>query len=309
MHSQLRRSLLALAVALPFASTSSAQTYPTKPITIVVTQGTGSGSDTMARLIGGYLGPALGGNVVVENRAGASGIIGHQYVAGAAPDGYTLLFSSTAGLFVVPVINPNAKYGLADYVPVAPVRRAPFAVLVANTPTAPKTLAELISTLRSKPQSHASAGVGTMTHLGSELLLRTLYNYFRSGTSHRLRIALQIKGLDYEYVAVNLRSEEHLQPAFKALNPQGLLPALVDDDQVMIQSPAILEWLEEKHPTPAPCFGLRRTGCQGLVPQVESARRFQVDLAPYPRILEVEQACLSLSAFATTGPSLQPDAV
>jgi len=126
----------------------------------------------MARLIGGYLGPALGGNVVVENRAGASGIIGHQYVAGAAPDGYTLLFSSTAGLFVVPVINPNAKYSLADYVPVAPVMRAPFAVLVANTPTAPKTLAELISTLRSKPQSYASAGVGTMTHLGSELLLR-----------------------------------------------------------------------------------------------------------------------------------------
>jgi len=172
MHSQLRRSLLALAVALPFASTSSAQTYPTKPITIVVTQGTGSGSDTMARLIGGYLGPALGGNVVVENRAGASGIIGHQHVAGAAPDGYTLLFSSTAGLFVVPVINPNAKYSLADYVPVAPVMRAPFAVLVANTPTAPKTLAELISTLKSKPQSYASAGVGTMTHLGSELLLR-----------------------------------------------------------------------------------------------------------------------------------------
>ena len=210
-----------------------------------------------------------------------------------------------------------------------------------------------------------------------------LYNYFRSGTSHRLRIALNIKGLDYEYVAVNLRSEEHLQPAFKALNPQGLLPALVDDDGVMIQSPASLEWLEEKHPTPALlpadlrgrarvrslaalvgcdihpvnnrrvleylrrvlgcdqasvrawcstwiqagfdsletllaadphrgayCFGNAPTLADVyLVPQVESARRFQVDLAPYPRILAVEQACLSLSAFASAGPSLQPDAV
>lgn len=211
----------------------------------------------------------------------------------------------------------------------------------------------------------------------------TLYNYFRSGTSHRLRIALNIKGLDYEYVAVNLRSEEHLQPAFKALNPQGLLPALVNDDQVMIQSPAILEWLEEKHPAPALlpadlqgrarvrslaavvgcdihpinnrrileylrrvlgcdeaavmawcatwiqsgfdsletllaadphrgvyCFGNAPTLADVyLVPQVESARRFQVDLAPYPRILAVEQACLLLPAFASAGPSLQPDAV
>jgi tripartite-type tricarboxylate transporter receptor subunit TctC len=93
-------------------------------------------------------------------------------VAKAPADGYTLLFTSTAGLFVVPVMNSNAKYSLTDYEPVAPVMRAPFAVLVANNPTAPKTMAELISTVKSKPQSFASAGVGTMTHLGSELVMR-----------------------------------------------------------------------------------------------------------------------------------------
>ena len=126
----------------------------------------------MARMLAGYLSPLLGQSVVVENRAGASGIIGHQSVAKAPADGYTLLFTSTAGLFVVPVMNPNAKYSLADYEPVAPVMRAPFAVLVANNATAPKTMAELISTVKSKPQSFASAGVGTMTHLGSELVMR-----------------------------------------------------------------------------------------------------------------------------------------
>jgi tripartite-type tricarboxylate transporter receptor subunit TctC len=126
----------------------------------------------MARLLAGYLSPALGQSVVVENRAGASGILGHQSVSRASPDGYTLLFTSTAGLFVVPVMNPNARYSLADYTPVAPVMRAPFAVLVANTPTAPKTLAELLAAVRAKPQNFASAGVGTMTHLGSELVLR-----------------------------------------------------------------------------------------------------------------------------------------
>ena len=172
MHSALRRILITAALCTSLTPTAWADTYPSKPITLVVTQGVGSGSDVTARLLAGYLGPLLGQTVVVENRAGASGIIGHQSVARAAPDGYTLLFTSTAGLFVVPVMNPNAKYGLGDFTPVAPVLRAPFAVLVANTPAAPKTLGELLTSLRVKPQSYASAGVGTMTHLGSELVLR-----------------------------------------------------------------------------------------------------------------------------------------
>jgi tripartite-type tricarboxylate transporter receptor subunit TctC len=174
MYTALKQTLIGLtsAAALLFSQAAWSQAYPQKPITLVVTQGTGSGSDVMARLLAGYLSPLLGQSVVVENRAGASGIIGHQSVAKAPADGYTLLFTSTAGLFVVPVMNPNAKYSLADYEPVAPVMRAPFAVLVANNATAPKTMAELISMVKSKPQSYASAGIGTMTHLGSELVMR-----------------------------------------------------------------------------------------------------------------------------------------
>ena len=76
------------------------------------------------------------------------------------------------------------------------------------------------------------------------------YSYFRSGTSYRLRIALNLKGLEAEYVPVDLTSEEHLEPEFKAINPQGLVPALVHDRKVLIQSPAIIEWLEERYPTP-----------------------------------------------------------
>ena len=174
MHLVLKKALLGLtsAMAFIFSLPAWSQAFPQKSITVVVTQGPGSGSDVMARLLAGYLSPLLGQSVVVENRAGASGIIGHQSVAKAPADGYTLLFTSTAGLFVVPVMNPNAKYSLADYEPVAPVMRAPFAVLVANNASAPKTMAELISAVKSKPQSFASAGVGTMTHLGSELVMR-----------------------------------------------------------------------------------------------------------------------------------------
>jgi tripartite-type tricarboxylate transporter receptor subunit TctC len=174
MYPTLKRALIGLtsAMVVMCSHTTWAQAFPTKPVTLVVTQGPGSGSDVMARLLAGYLTPLIGQTVVVENRAGASGIIGHQSVAKAPADGYTLLFTSTAGLFVVPVMNSNAKYSLADYEPVAPVMRAPFAVLVANNPSAPKTMTELISMVKSKPQSFASAGVGTMTHLGSELVMR-----------------------------------------------------------------------------------------------------------------------------------------
>ena len=209
-----------------------------------------------------------------------------------------------------------------------------------------------------------------------------LYNFFRSGTSHRLRIALNLKGLTAEYVAVDLRTEEHLGAVFKALNPQGLVPALVVDEAVLIQSPAIIEWLEERYPTPALlpanpqdrarvralaaivgcdihpinnrrileylrktlgcdeaavlawcatwinegfaaleallaadtqrgqfCFGHTPTLADAyLVPQVESARRFKVDLAPYPNIVAIDTACAALEAFRLAAPSQQPDA-
>jgi maleylpyruvate isomerase len=210
-----------------------------------------------------------------------------------------------------------------------------------------------------------------------------LYSFFRSGTSHRLRIALNLKGLPVDYVPVDLRTEQHAQPAFKAVNPQGLVPALEQDDgRVLIQSPAIIEWLEETHPEPAllPRDPLERArvralaaivGCDihpinnrriletlrrrfgadeaavntwcadwitagfdaietllaadqargdfcvgqaptladvYLVPQVESARRFKVDLSPYPLIRAVDAACARLDAFQRAAPAAQPDA-
>ncbi len=77
-----------------------------------------------------------------------------------------------------------------------------------------------------------------------------LYGFFRSGTSHRLHIALNLKGLAYETVPVDLRRDEHLSDAYRALNPQGLVPALEVDGRVLTQSPAILEWLDERYLEP-----------------------------------------------------------
>ena len=76
----------------------------------------------------------------------------------------------------------------------------------------------------------------------------TLYGYFRSSTSYRTRIAMNLKGLDYDYIAVNLAQDEQLESVFKAINPQGLVPVVKADDLLLYQSPAILEWLEEVYP-------------------------------------------------------------
>lgn len=77
-----------------------------------------------------------------------------------------------------------------------------------------------------------------------------LYNQCRSGPSHRVRIALALKGVDYEYVPVDLRGGAQRSDEFLAVNPQGLVPVLIADDQVLTQSSAILEWLEERFPLP-----------------------------------------------------------
>ncbi len=76
----------------------------------------------------------------------------------------------------------------------------------------------------------------------------TLYGYFRSSTSYRTRIAMNLKGLDYDYIAVNLAQDEQLEAAFQSINPQGLVPVLQADDLLLYQSPAILEWLEDIYP-------------------------------------------------------------
>lgn len=172
-----RRRLLVAAAsaalgALPGAAAMAADDQ-TQPVTIVLGQGPGSGSDVLMRLLAGPLTAALGQPVVVENRTGGGGIVAHESVLrGGARGAQPFIYSSTASLFVVPHINPAATYRYTDFLPVAPINESPFAVLVADEAQAPQTLAELVAQLKPGKAAYASAGTGTMTHLGSELLLR-----------------------------------------------------------------------------------------------------------------------------------------
>lgn len=210
-----------------------------------------------------------------------------------------------------------------------------------------------------------------------------LHGYFRSGTSYRTRLALNWKGVEYQYVAVNLATGEQHSDAYKSLNPQGLVPALEVDGQVLTQSVSILEWIEETFPERPllPIDPIERArvrafaaaiGCDihplqnlrilkkarelsgddaeagpawarhwislgfdaleqlakqadgqngfifgdgptlaeiYLLPQMFNARRFGVDLTPYPRLVAADEAARALPEFDRAAPENQPDAV
>lgn len=207
-----------------------------------------------------------------------------------------------------------------------------------------------------------------------------LHGYFRSSAAYRTRIALNLKGLEYEQHAVDLRTGAQRSEAYLKLNPQGLVPALEVDGAVITQSSAILEWLDETWPEPAlmPADALGRAQVRGmigliasdihplnnlrvltalrgtfgadqaqidawaggwmvpgfqaltaltkkqgagwlhgdtptladcyLIPQLYSARRFNVDLTPFPALTAIEDRAQAHPAFAAAHPDRQPDA-
>jgi len=163
----------AVAALTPF-TTARSQSWPSGPVRIVVPGGAGSGTDVIARLLAGFLTPELGKQVIVENKAGASGIIAHEHVAQAAPDGNTFIFSATASLMIVPTLTPSAMFRFSDFVPVASVLRTPYLVLVREAAGVPATFAELAANLKKNSLNYSATGNGTMTHLTAALMLRTM---------------------------------------------------------------------------------------------------------------------------------------
>src|SRR4051812_18216176 len=151
---------------------ASAQSYPDRPVHLVVAFVPGGATDTMARQILGELSVALGQPVVVENRPGANGYLGWNYVASAAPDGYTLLLAENA-LAMSQALYRKASTGfdpLKQYVAIASVANSPMVLVVANGVKA-NTIAELVALSRAGPQkmNYASAGIGSVTHLVMEV--------------------------------------------------------------------------------------------------------------------------------------------
>jgi tripartite-type tricarboxylate transporter receptor subunit TctC len=149
---------------------AQAQSYPSRPIRLVVPFPAGGATDLLARAITQKLSAQLGQQIVVDNKAGAGGTLGSAEAAKAAPDGYTLLIATSSTHAVGPHLNPKLGYKVEeDFTPVAHVANAANVVLV--TPSLPvKDIKELIALAKSKPGqlNYASSGNGTIVHLSSE---------------------------------------------------------------------------------------------------------------------------------------------
>jgi tripartite-type tricarboxylate transporter receptor subunit TctC len=166
--------LIALCVAATSASVQG-QTYPTRSVRLVVGFTPGGGVDINARLLASKLSELLGQPVIVDNRPGAGTNIANEYVAKAAPDGYTLLMGSPA-IAINMALYKNLSYdALRDFVAVSIFSESPN-ILVVNSSSPAKSMSELIALARAKPGvlNYSSAGAGTTQHLVGELLkLRT----------------------------------------------------------------------------------------------------------------------------------------
>jgi tripartite-type tricarboxylate transporter receptor subunit TctC len=165
------KHLFAGAAALAFSFFAWGQDYPAKPIRVVVPFGAGGGTDIMTRLITEEMSKSLGRSVVVENRPGGGTVIGAEVVARAAPDGYTLLSTSSATYAINPSLYPKLPYDpLADFAPIAFTGRFTVAVIV-NADFPAKTLKEFVAAAKAKPGqiAYASPGPTSGTRLGMEL--------------------------------------------------------------------------------------------------------------------------------------------
>lgn len=165
-------AMLGLGTALRPVTANAATKWPSRPIRLVVPASAGSGPDLFARPLADVLGKRLGQSIVIDNKAGATGIIGNDIVAKAAPDGQTLLFTYAATVVINQTLQPKMPYdGLRDLVPIAQVGAGGnFLAVVPDFPA--RNLKEFVAHVRAKPDAYdyASWGIGSGGHLTMEAL-------------------------------------------------------------------------------------------------------------------------------------------
>jgi tripartite-type tricarboxylate transporter receptor subunit TctC len=162
----------AAVLAAAFAPLAAAQPYPTRPVRLIVPYPPGGPTDFVGRTVAQKLSETLGQQVVVDNRPGASAMIGHELGAKAAPDGYTLLFATGGGMVIAPLAVAKPAYDAAkDFAAVSLLVISPQ-IIVAHPSFPASNIKELIAAAKAKPGAYnfASVGTGSPNHLGGELI-------------------------------------------------------------------------------------------------------------------------------------------
>lgn len=173
IHSQTSLIALAAAIALPLHAQprQEATVAFTQPIRFVVPNAPGGPTDTVARIVGQKLAERVGVAVVIDNRGGATGTVGGEIVAKSAPDGRTLLLTSSSAFVSTPILMPNAPYdGRRDFAQVTAILSVPYLLFV-NPASSPKSVSDLIALAKAKPGTlnFGSSGSGSTSHLTTVL--------------------------------------------------------------------------------------------------------------------------------------------
>lgn len=187
-----RFTLFLCAAAAAIAMPAAAQTYPQKPVHMIVGYAAGGANDTIARILAPKLSEALGQSVVVENKTGAAGMIGAGYVAKAEPDGHTLLFAASSMFTSNPVMFKEVPYTLQDFAPISTTVTFPFFVVV-NASKPIKSVKELVAYTKAHPKEANNAGAAGVHQLAFEL--------FKSATGARGEY-VRYKGTNLSVAAV-----------------------------------------------------------------------------------------------------------
>lgn len=163
------KAILTLAASCAIAGAAFAQSYPTRPIKVIVPFSAGGSTDIIARLTAAQMTKELGQSVVVENVGGAAGALGTMQVKNAAADGYTLLIATVSTMIVYPAAHAKPQYALDDFVPITNIASMPN-ILTVNANFPAKNLKEFIAVVKANPgkYSFASSGVGSINHMLGE---------------------------------------------------------------------------------------------------------------------------------------------
>ena len=207
------RNLLSVVVTVGVGLLASplahAQTYPTKPIKIIIPSAAGGPTDVPARFAQQFLPPKLGQPVVIENRPGAAGAIGARAVAGSPPDGYMLMIGNTSTLAVIPAVSASAGYDpVKDFTPIMKVTEG-FQILVVHPDSPFKSVKDVVDYAKANPGklNYASTGRGGLPHLAAELFMlrtgtkMTMVSY-RSGGESNTAVLTKAVDLTFENVAI-----------------------------------------------------------------------------------------------------------
>jgi tripartite-type tricarboxylate transporter receptor subunit TctC len=164
-------TVLTLSTVLAQPLLAQTDSYPSKPITIVVPYPPGGSTDLTGRTVAAELAKKLGVAVVIDNVGGAGGAIGAQKVASAAPDGYTLMVGANNEIAINRLVRPSVKYQIKDFTPIGLIASQPM-VLVASTKSGIKDVPQLMSVVKANPGkfSYGSSGIGTALHLAAEMV-------------------------------------------------------------------------------------------------------------------------------------------